>query len=65
MKVSPLLDLFAVENLLSDEQKMVRDNVRSFARERFLPGVAEWYLEERFPDEMTPELGALGVFGAN
>ena len=65
MKVSPLLDLFAVENLLSDEQKMVRDNVRNFARERFLPGVAEWYLEERFPDELTPEMGALGVFGAN
>lgn len=65
MKISPLLDLFAVENLLSDEQKMVRDNVRGFARERFLPGVAEWYLEERFPDELTPELGALGVFGAN
>lgn len=65
MKASPLLDLFAVENLLSDEQKMVRDSVRGFARERFLPGVADWYLEERFPDELTPELGALGVFGAN
>ena len=65
MKTTPLLDLFAVESLLTDEQKMVRDSVRGFARERFLPGVAEWYIEERFPDELTPELGALGVFGAN
>ncbi len=65
MKVSPLMDLFAVESLLTDEQTMVRDSVRSFARERFLPGVAEWYIEERFPDELTPELGQLGVFGAN
>lgn len=65
MKVSPLMDLFAVESLLTDEQAMVRDSVRSFARERFLPGVADWYIEERFPDELTPELGKLGVFGAN
>ena len=44
---------------------MVRDNVRKFARERFLPGVSEWYIDERYPDELTPELGQLGVFGAN
>ena len=65
MKASPLLDLFAIDAKLTDEQRMVRDNVRKFARERFLPGVAEWYIDERYPDELTPELGQLGVFGAN
>ena len=65
MNPTPLLDLFAIESMWTEEQRMVRDSVRAFARRDFEPGVAEWYINETFPDEMIPSLGALGVLGAN
>ncbi len=65
MKPSPLLDLFAVESVYTQDQRMVRDAVRAWSRERFLPRVREAYREETFPDDLIPEIGALGVLGAN
>jgi len=65
MKATPLLDLFAIEDLWTEEQCIVRDSVRRFSRNEFAPGVARWYLDEVFPDELIPALGSLGVLGAN
>ncbi len=49
--------------LLTDEQGMVRDTVRDFARERLAPHAAEWDRESRFPVEAVKEMGALGLMG--
>ena len=65
MKATPLLDLFAIEELWTEEQRIVRDSVRRFSRQEFRPGVAQWYLDEVFPNELIPGLGELGVLGAN
>ena len=65
MNPTPLLDLFAIEDQWTEEQRMVRDSVRSFARNEFGPGVHRWYLNEEFPDELIPGLGNIGVLGAN
>jgi glutaryl-CoA dehydrogenase len=65
MKPTPLLDLFAIEDLWTEEQSIVRDSVRRFARTEFEPGVARWYIDEVFPDHLIPALGELGVLGAN
>ena len=60
-----LLDLFAVDAQLSEENRMVRDSVRGFSRNVFEPRVAECFLDETFPDDLIPQIGALGVLGAN
>ena len=65
MKATPLLDLFAIEEMWTEEQRIIRDSVRKFARSEFLPGVHRWYLDEVFPNELIPALGDLGVLGAN
>ncbi len=65
MKPTPLLDLFAVEELLTEEQRMVRDAVRAFSRREFLPRVRDAYRDEVFPDDLVPGIAALGVLGAN
>ncbi len=49
--------------LLTDEQGMVRDTVRDFARKRLAPHAAEWDRESRFPVEAVKEMGALGLMG--
>jgi len=45
------------------EQELIRDTVRSFARERVQPVAAELDLESRFPYELVAELAELGLMG--
>jgi len=61
---SASLDLYDLEALLGDDEKLVRDTVRSWIAERVLPDVEEWAWEGRFPRELVPEMAALGLFGA-
>lgn len=63
--MTPLLDLFAIESLWNEEQRMVRDSVRKFARGTFEPRVVQAFRDETFPEDLIPEIGALGVLGAN
>jgi alkylation response protein AidB-like acyl-CoA dehydrogenase len=48
---------------LTPEQELVRDTVRSFARERVAPVAAELDREARFPYDLVAELGELGLMG--
>ena len=48
---------------LTSEQELIRDTVRTFARERVEPVAAELDLESRFPYELVAELGELGLMG--
>jgi glutaryl-CoA dehydrogenase len=58
-------DFFNVDGSLSEEERAVRDSVRRFVDERVLPIIGTCYVEGRFPKELIPVLGELGVFGAN
>jgi alkylation response protein AidB-like acyl-CoA dehydrogenase len=49
--------------VLSQEQEMIRDSVRTFARERLWPNAAEWDRHGTFPGDALRELGELGLFG--
>jgi glutaryl-CoA dehydrogenase len=57
------LDFLRLGDGLSDEERLIRDNVRAFVREQLLPQVGEWFEEGRLPRELAGELGALGVLG--
>lgn len=58
-------DFFAVDDLLTEEERLVRDTVRAWVSERYLPLVESAYREGRFTTELIPELGELGVLGGN
>ncbi|WP_275100387.1 acyl-CoA dehydrogenase family protein [Sedimenticola hydrogenitrophicus] len=49
--------------ILTEEQRMIRDMARDFARERLAPNAAEWDREGIFPSDELKEMGALGLFG--
>jgi glutaryl-CoA dehydrogenase len=57
------LDPLDVAAQLDDEERLIRDTVRQFVRERFLPGVAEHFEAGTFPVELGQELGRLGLLG--
>src|SRR6185295_17697685 len=48
---------------LSEDQELLRDQVRRFAEERVRPGVAERDREHRFPEEIVREMGEMGLLG--
>jgi short/branched chain acyl-CoA dehydrogenase len=48
---------------LTPEQELIRDTVRTFARERVAPIAGELDLTSRFPYELVEELGELGLMG--
>jgi glutaryl-CoA dehydrogenase len=57
------LDYLEIDTLLSDEERLIRDTVRSWVGEHILPNVAEWFEEGILPMELAPELGKLGLLG--
>jgi len=59
------IDFYDVDSLLSEEERMVRDTIRSWVEDRVMPVIGEAYIARRFPKELIPELGELGVLGAN
>ena len=58
-------DYFAIDELLSEEERLIRDTVRSWVQDRYLDLVEGAYREGRFPTEVVPELGEMGVLGGN
>ena len=57
------LDYLAIDALLDDEERAIRDTVRQFVRDRVLPEVGDWFEKGVFPRELFPELAKLGLFG--
>ncbi|MBV8489392.1 MAG: acyl-CoA dehydrogenase family protein [Candidatus Eremiobacteraeota bacterium] len=57
------VDFLGIGALLNDEERMIRETVRSFVRDRVLPNVAQWFEEGFLPKELARELGALGLLG--
>ena len=56
--------LFAIDHLLSEEERAIRDVVREYVDERIKPNVADWFEEGKIPArELAKELGTLGVLG--
>jgi glutaryl-CoA dehydrogenase len=61
----PLGAISARDAELSDEERLVRDSVRRFVRERYLPRAGELYEKEEFPRDLVPEMAELGLLGAS
>jgi glutaryl-CoA dehydrogenase len=58
------VDYYGIDELLSEEQRMVRDAVRDWVEAKFLPTIAQHHREATFPLEVRKDLGEMGVFGA-
>jgi glutaryl-CoA dehydrogenase len=56
-------DLYNIDRLLSEEERMVRDTVRRFVQDRVLPIIGKHFEAGTFPRELIPELAELGLLG--
>ena len=62
MALDPL-DFLGLDAQLDDEERMIRDTVRTWVRERVLPGIEGWFDRGEFPVEVAKELAGLGLLG--
>ena len=57
------LDLLKLDDQLTSDERLVRDTVRSYAADRVMPNIADWFEAGTLPRELVPELGKLGLLG--
>lgn len=60
----PGVDFLDLDSLLSDEEKLSRDTVRTFVDDKVKPIIEECHRDERTPVELVPEMAELGLFGS-
>ncbi len=58
------VDYYGIDELLTEEQRMMRDAVRDWVEAKFLPIVSQHHRDGTFPMELAKDLGEMGVFGA-
>ena len=58
------VDYYGFDELLTEEQRMMRDAVRDWVEAKFLPVVTQHHRDGTFPQELARDLGEMGVFGA-
>lgn len=56
-------DYYQIDDLLSEEERLVRDTVRDWVEENYLPIVGKHFRDGTFPAEVIPQLGEMGLLG--
>lgn len=56
-------DSSTMDELYTEDQRMIRDAARAFATEMLAPNAAQWDHDARLPDAIVAQLGELGLLG--
>jgi glutaryl-CoA dehydrogenase len=56
-------DYYLIDDLLSDEHKLIRDTVRAWIKKEVSPNIENWAQNCEFPKHLVAQMGELGVFG--
>ena len=56
-------DYYLVDDLLTEEQKMVRDSVRNYVKKEISPIIEDYAQRAEFPVQIVQQMGDLGCFG--
>ena len=59
------VDYYGIDELLDDEQRLVRDTVREFVSDKVLPIIDEHQREGTFPNAVLPDIAEMGLLGGN
>ncbi|MGB1039618.1 MAG: acyl-CoA dehydrogenase family protein [Flavobacteriales bacterium] len=56
-------DYYQLDDLLTDEHKLIRDSVREWIKQEVSPIIEDYYERAEFPKQVIPGLAAIGGFG--
>ncbi len=57
------VDYYQLDDLLSDEEKSIRDTVRDFVSNEIMPIIEKYNQDMKFPTQLVPKMAELGIFG--
>ena len=58
-------DILRLEGQLTEEERMIRDNVREYCNKSLMPRILDANRNEKFHPEIYKEMGELGILGAS
>ncbi len=56
-------DFYQLDDLLTDEQKLIRSSMRAFVKKEITPYVEDWCQQANFPVKIVKKFGEIGAFG--
>ena len=59
------MDLYDVQSLFTNEERMVRESVGRFVDEQVLPGIQDAFEHHYFPQDLIPQVAELGLLGSS
>jgi len=59
------VDFYRIDDLLTEEERAIRDAVRGWVDDKVIPIIEQCCREDRFPAELAQEMGEMGFLGAN
>ncbi|MBC7891901.1 MAG: acyl-CoA dehydrogenase family protein [Sphingobacteriaceae bacterium] len=59
----PVPDFYALDDLLSDEQKLIRQTIRDFVQREIAPDIDDYAQRAEFPRHLVKRFGEIGLFG--
>ena len=65
MEAFEAIDFYRIDDLLTEEHRLIRNTVREFVDEQIIPVIEQHFMDGTFPTEVIPQLGELGLLGAN
>jgi glutaryl-CoA dehydrogenase len=57
------VDFYRLDDLLTDDEREIRDRVRTFCGKEILPIINDYWERAEFPFELVPKLAGLGIVG--
>ena len=56
-------DFYYIDDLLTDEHKLIRSSIRDFVKKEISPNIEDWCQNAHFPQEIVKKFGDIGAFG--
>ena len=56
-------DFYQLDDLLTEEHKLIRSSLRDFVKKEISPFIEEWAQNNHFPYEIVSKFGEIGAFG--
>ncbi|MFD2201173.1 acyl-CoA dehydrogenase family protein [Shivajiella indica] len=57
------VDFYGVDDLLTEEHKLIRSSIRDFVKKEISPYIEDWAQKAHFPYEIVKKFGEVGAFG--
>lgn len=64
MKPYTAIDFYNIDELLNEEERMIRDTIREFTSKEIVPIIDDAFMKDEFPKHLIPMLAEMGTLGA-